>query len=90
MKLGILSRSAFLPLRDAMLCIDCEFITPATSDKCSVCGSLAVINLRELLGALIEEASRVPDGAGLAELSTSLVGHLASGQRRISLLPRSS
>lgn len=55
------SRSALIPLRDAMLCMDCEFITPATDNACSLCGGHALLRLMELLGMLMEEACSTTD-----------------------------
>jgi hypothetical protein len=88
MQIGVTGRSAFVPLRDAMLCIDCTFITPAASDKCSVCGGRLIVSLANLLSTLIDQACSASEITGLAELSRSLVSELASGQQRISVLSR--
>jgi hypothetical protein len=71
--LDVTTRSPFVPLRDAMLCIDCEFVTPAPNAKCSICGSDRLVVLAELLDLLVGLAcgSRAP--TRLAELASSLV-----------------
>lgn len=50
------SRSNFVPLRDATLCLECEFITPGENDRCSICGSDKLVRLAELLDVLIGKA----------------------------------
>src|SRR5215510_3681793 len=49
------SRSAFIPLRDAVLCLDCQFITQPNSELCSVCGGHLLAGVAQILGALLEE-----------------------------------
>src|SRR5215469_12639164 len=66
------SRSAYFPLRDAILCIDCEFITPAANGKCSICGSNRLVPLVELLGLLLEQACGAKAPVSLAELAGAL------------------
>jgi RNA polymerase subunit RPABC4/transcription elongation factor Spt4 len=73
MKLRIFGQSAFVALRDARLCTDCEFITPASSDRCSVCGSPSVISLSHLLTGIIGESARAPETSRLAKLAESTV-----------------
>jgi hypothetical protein len=67
------TRSSFVPLRDAMLCIDCEFVTPAANGKCSICSGHRFVVLSELLDLLVQQAcgSRAP--FRLAELASILV-----------------
>ena len=57
MKFGLCatSRSAFIPLRDAMLCLDCQFITQPDRNLCSVCGGHLLVGVAQLLSALLEE-----------------------------------
>ena len=50
------ARFNFVPLRDAMLCVECEFITPAGNNQCSICGRDKLISLSELLEVLIAKA----------------------------------
>jgi hypothetical protein len=47
--LNIPNKSSFLPLRDAVLCNDCEFISADSGDACSVCGSRDLLHLNELI-----------------------------------------
>lgn len=49
------SRSAFIPLRDAVLCLDCQFITPPGSDLCSVCGGHLLVGVAQIIEALLKE-----------------------------------
>jgi hypothetical protein len=49
------SRSAFIPLRDAVLCLDCHFITPPGNNVCSVCGGRMLVGVAQILDALLEE-----------------------------------
>ena len=53
---NIPNKSNFLPLRDAVLCKDCEFISADAGEACSVCGSRSVLRLRELVEANAESA----------------------------------
>ncbi|HEX7285539.1 MAG TPA: hypothetical protein VF532_05120 [Candidatus Angelobacter sp.] len=50
MKLNIAHRSSYLPLRDAVLCTDCEFISADAGDSCAVCGSRNLLKLCDLIG----------------------------------------
>ena len=47
--LNVTSEPAFLPLRDAVLCRDCEFISGDAGDMCSVCGSRSLVRVSELM-----------------------------------------
>ena len=87
MKLSLdTSRPAIVPLRDAMLCIDCEFVTPAANGKCSICGGHRLVILSELLELLVEQACGAKAPVRLSELASILVGnnsiqHLSSHDR---------
>jgi hypothetical protein len=74
------SRSYFVPLRDAMLCIDCEFVTPAANSKCSICGGDRFVVLAQLLDLLVELACGSRPPVRLAELASTLVCKRSSGQ----------
>lgn len=74
MKLSLdTSRQAIVPLRDAMLCIDCEFVTPAANGNCSICNSDRLVILSELLELLVEQACGSKAPVRLAELASILV-----------------
>lgn len=60
--LNVTSKPAFLPLRDAVLCRDCEFISADAGDACSVCGSRSLLRLSELVGSKAESASVTTKG----------------------------
>jgi hypothetical protein len=49
--LNILNKTSFLPLRDAVLCRDCEFISTDSGEVCSVCGSRSLFRLSELVSS---------------------------------------
>src|SRR5690348_6204265 len=55
--LNIPNKSSFLPLRDAVLCRDCEFISADSGEVCSVCGSRSLFRLSELVRSSAESAS---------------------------------
>lgn len=61
--------SAFFPLRDAVLCLECEFIAQPEDDKCLVCGQKTLVRLAELLEALIEKACTTHPPIALADLA---------------------
>jgi hypothetical protein len=70
MKLGLdTSRPAYVPLRDAMLCIDCEFVSPAANGKCSICGSNKLVVLSKLLELLVDQAFGTNAPVRLADLA---------------------
>jgi hypothetical protein len=76
MKLSLdTSRPAIVPLRDAMLCIDCEFVTPAANGNCSICSGHRLVILSELLELLVEQACGAKAPARLADLASILVGN---------------
>jgi hypothetical protein len=71
--LGEGTRLPFIPLRDAMLCVDCEFLIPAANETCSVCGGRTLMDLAELLAVLVDKAACAPGKRGLAALSRSVL-----------------
>jgi hypothetical protein len=76
MKLGLdTSRPAYVPLRDAMLCIDCQFVSPAANSKCSICGGTKLVILSELLELLLVQAFGEKAPAQLVELASLLVSN---------------
>lgn len=40
----------FVPLRNAVFCVNCETISDSPNGACAVCGSLSLIPLWRLLG----------------------------------------
>lgn len=55
--LNIPNKSSFLPLRDAVLCKDCEFISADAGEACSVCGSRNLLHLNQLINSAAGPAS---------------------------------
>lgn len=49
---------SYVPLRDAMLCTDCEFVSADEESGCPVCGSGSRLRLPELLDG--ESGSSAP------------------------------
>ena len=81
MKLGLdTSRPAYVPLRDAMLCIDCQFVSPAANGKCSICSRNRLVILSELLELRVEQAFGETAPVRLVDLAAILVGN-TSAQR---------
>ena len=79
MKLTIAHRSSYLPLRDAVLCTDCDFISADAGDACAVCGSRNLLKLCDLIGQHAGPAS-LP-APGLIEFFTlQLDGETSPGK----------
>jgi hypothetical protein len=55
--LNIPNKSSFIPLRDAVLCKDCQFISADSGEVCSVCGSRSLLRLCELVRGKAGSAS---------------------------------
>ncbi len=68
-------RLSFLPLRDAVLCADCNFVSADEEDLCSVCRGRSLLRLPELLG------SQNPD-IGFAEGKRRIAEAMAGQGRR--------
>jgi len=45
-----LASTEAVPLRMAVLCVDCECVTRGLSDQCMVCGSHSLLSLERMLG----------------------------------------
>ena len=43
------SELAILPLRSAVLCVNCEFISNATGSYCPACGSPSLFGMQKVL-----------------------------------------
>jgi hypothetical protein len=83
MKFGLdTSRPAYVPLRDAMLCVDCEFVSPAANGKCSICGSNRLVVLSELLEFLAIQAYGAKTPIRLAELFSMLAASASVSQQK--------
>lgn len=54
-----------VPLRNAVLCVDCESVSGARFDKCPVCGSASVFSIAPMLGgSLATSKRRAPEAQG--------------------------
>jgi hypothetical protein len=54
-----------LPLRNAVLCVDCEFVSTCQFTCCPVCGSRSIFSIAPMLGGCIlppEDICSVRDG----------------------------
>lgn len=43
-----------VPLREAVLCADCEIISDSAGETCEICGSRSLLSLGRVLGGCIE------------------------------------
>lgn len=58
---NIANRSCYLPLRDAVLCADCEFISSDRGEACGVCGGINLLRVSDVLGQAVA-LSQNPQG----------------------------
>jgi hypothetical protein len=58
---NIANRSCYLPLRDAVLCADCEFISSDHGEACGVCGGIDLLKVADVLGQAVAPAQN-PQG----------------------------
>lgn len=77
------SRPAFIPLRDAVLCLDCHFITPPGNNLCSVCGGRVLVGVTQILSVLLEEPRAAEAPSGLTEESGSRLRVIDSSSSRL-------
>lgn len=50
--LTALNNQAFVPLRDAVLCLDCWFVSSSSEGTCCVCHSTTLLSLAEIVTAV--------------------------------------
>ena len=65
-----------LPLRSAILCVDCELITQAHAGTCPVCGGCALLSVARVLGGPLGEDRAVlldPAAAEVKRLVEELI-----------------
>jgi hypothetical protein len=55
---NIANRSCYLPLRDAVLCADCEFISSDHGEACGVCGGTNLLKVADVLGQAVAPRSQ--------------------------------
>lgn len=55
--LTALSNLAFVPLRDAVLCLDCSFVSSSGEGTCCVCHSRTLLSLAEIVAQQLEKAA---------------------------------
>jgi hypothetical protein len=58
-----------------MLCLDCQFVSPASNGKCSICGSSRFVSLSQLLELLVAQAYGAKGPIQLRDLANTLVGN---------------
>ncbi|HKW75815.1 MAG TPA: hypothetical protein VJN64_09840 [Terriglobales bacterium] len=66
---NIANRSCYLPLRDAVLCADCEFISSDRGDTCAVCGGTNLLRVSEVLGQAMPASQNPQADFGFMMLS---------------------
>ena len=45
----------FIPMQNAVFCIDCEVVSTGSNDKCPVCSSRSLFNLSRMLGGTLSD-----------------------------------
>lgn len=80
--LNIANRSCYLPLRDAVLCADCEFISSDRGEVCTVCGGINLLKLCDVLGQPAASAPLNPQ-AELESMIAGLGGQNSPENRRV-------
>jgi hypothetical protein len=55
--LNISSKPSFLPLRDAVLCKECEFVSADSGDACQVCGGRSLVRLSDLVKSQVPQTA---------------------------------
>jgi hypothetical protein len=46
--------SGVVPLKNAVLCLDCECVTNGRFDECAVCGSRSLLSITRMLGGTLQ------------------------------------
>jgi len=75
------TKLSYLPLRDARLCTDCEFVSADEESVCPVCGSSSLLRLLELLEGGVGATSRFNVRSVLEHLG--LLSCSATSRRRL-------
>jgi hypothetical protein len=57
-------KASFLPLRDAVLCSDCNFVSADEEGVCPVCRGRSLTNLADQLRRVAQRSSATPPPAG--------------------------
>lgn len=55
--LNIATKPSFLPLRDAVLCKECEFVSADSGEVCQVCGSHSLVRLSDVLKSTVTSSA---------------------------------
>jgi len=45
----------FIPMQNAVLCIDCEVVSTSSGDKCPICSSHSLLSLFRILGGTLAD-----------------------------------
>ena len=61
-----LAETQVIPLREAVLCVDCEMVSNSTQGHCLACGSHALMNIAAALGGRLRDASQ-PDAESMGQ-----------------------
>jgi hypothetical protein len=48
-----------VPLRNAVLCAECDVVSDSPGDQCRVCGSTSLFNISRLLGGMPKHRARL-------------------------------
>lgn len=56
-----LAEVQMVPLREAVLCVDCENVSNSTSNFCAACGSRALLSIATALGGPLHTSAAISE-----------------------------
>jgi hypothetical protein len=59
----VLAQTQFVPLMEAVLCVDCEMVSNSTHGHCPACGGRALLNVATALGGPLHAKPEVSQEA---------------------------
>jgi len=84
--------SATLPLKNAVLCMDCECVSTSRCDECPVCGGHSLLALAGMIGGTLRDHRKGPeiDRPVLFDLEITIEMKNLEGQRLSNAIERIS
>ncbi|HVN17253.1 MAG TPA: hypothetical protein VMU05_00720 [Dongiaceae bacterium] len=61
-----------IPLKAAVLCLDCEAITATTGDECVACKGRSLVNLARILGSFLDGNLGTRQGSGRFNVTVTI------------------
>ena len=55
MQVGAGPDRSFIPMHNAVLCIDCEVVSTSSNDRCPICSSHSLFSLSRMLGGTLSD-----------------------------------